>query len=102
MTTRVAIPGATAYHLPAPGAKPVALAEGDLALIVLPAAPPRKDETLTLTVGESTFVLSRNAPVQRTNSKDEHPSLVFSPAPLSDGRLIGQVRIDFRDRCVCE
>jgi hypothetical protein len=98
MTTLLTIPGATAFHLPAPGIPPVALAEGDLTLSLIPAFPPdRPNEAITLTVGGSTFVLTTNAPVQRTNSKNEHPSLVFTPAPLSDGRSIGQVRIDFRD-----
>lgn len=98
MTTLITIPGATAYHLPAPGVEPVPLAEGDISLTLVPAFPPtRPNDAVTLTVGSSTFVLTKNAPVQRTNSKNEHPSFVFTPAPLADGRTIGQVRIDMRD-----
>jgi len=98
MTTLLTIPGATAYHLPAPGITPVALSEGDLTLALVPAFPPsRPTESVTITVGASTFVLTKNAPVQRTNSKNEHPSIVFTPAPLADGRPVGQVRVDFRD-----
>lgn len=99
MTTLITIPAVTAFHLPAPGATPVPLAQGDLALSLLPAAPPtRPAEVLTLSIGSSAFVLARNSPVQKTKSKNEHPSFVFTPAPRDDGRSIGQVRIDMKDR----
>jgi hypothetical protein len=98
MTTLLTIRGTTAYHIPAPGIAPVPLAAGDLTLSLIPAFPPtRPADSVTLTVGASTFVLTKNAPVQRTNAKSEHPSLMFTPAPLADGRTIGQVRIDMQD-----
>lgn len=101
MTTLITIPDTTALHLPAKGVPPVTLAKGELALILLPAAESKTGGTLSLSVGSSTFVLAPNSPVQRTGSNAEHPSFVFTPAPVG-GRSIGQVRIDVADRCDAE
>lgn len=98
MSSLVNIPGAIALHLPAKGAEPVPLANGDLNLTLLPAEPPKRPaETVTLSVGSSTFILAKNSPVQRIRSKNEHPSFVFTPAPPEGGQSIGQVRIDMSD-----
>lgn len=101
MSTLITIKNATALHLPAPGATPVPLAHGDLHLNLLPAAPPERPvDTLIITVGASSFPLAPNSPVQRTRSKNEHPSFIFTPAPPAGGQSIGQVRIDMADRYV--
>ncbi len=98
MTSLVTIPGTVALHLPARGAAPVPMANGDLHLTLLPADPPtRKEDVLTLSVGSSAFVVAKNSPVQRIRSKNEHPSFVFTPAPPEGGQSIGQVRIDMTD-----
>ncbi|WOO80184.1 uncharacterized protein LOC62_03G003695 [Vanrija pseudolonga] len=98
MSTLTTIKNATALHLPAPGATPVPLAHGDLHLNLLPAAPPeRPTDTLIITVGASSFPLAPNSSVQRTRSKNEHPSFIFTPAPPAGGQSIGQVRIDMAD-----
>ncbi|TXT07385.1 hypothetical protein VHUM_03105 [Vanrija humicola] len=98
MSTLITIKNTTALHLPAPGAAPVPLAHGDLHLNLLPAAPPeRPHDTLIITVGASSFPLGENSPVQRTRSKNEHPSFVFTPATPDGGQSIGQVRIDMAD-----
>ncbi|BEJ12044.1 hypothetical protein CspHIS471_0205040 [Cutaneotrichosporon sp. HIS471] len=98
MTSLVSIPGCVALHLPARGVAAVPMANGDLHLTLLPADPPsRKEEILTLSVGSSAFVVAKNSPVQRIQSKNEHPSFVFTPAPPEGGQSIGQVRIDMSD-----
>lgn len=98
MTSLVSIPGCIALHLPARGAAPVPMANGDLHLTLLPADPPtRKEDVLTLSIGASAFIVAKNSPVQRIQSKNEHPSFVFTPAPPEGGQSIGQVRIDMSD-----
>lgn len=96
MTSLITIPDTTALHLPARGVPPVPLAHGDLSLLLLPASDSSSKDSLSITVGKSTFVLAPNSPVQRTRSNAEHPSFIFTPAPVG-GQSIGQVRIDVPD-----
>ncbi|KAK8845398.1 hypothetical protein IAR55_006111 [Kwoniella newhampshirensis] len=94
MTTLVDIPSAAAFHLPTPTSDPLPLSAGDLTLTLIPANPPtHPSQTLTLTVGSSSFPLLPISPVQRVEAKDEHPSYVFSPVPADGGDPIGQVKI---------
>lgn len=84
------------YHSRTPASDLLPLSSGTLTLVLLPANPPtQKTETLTLTVGASSFPLSPKLPVQKLRSKDEHPWYSFSPAPPApDGsKPVGQVRI---------
>ncbi|WWD22344.1 hypothetical protein CI109_106835 [Kwoniella shandongensis] len=94
MTTLVDIPSAAAFHLPTPASDPLPLSAGDLVLTLIPANPPtHPSQTLTLTIGSSSFPLLPNSPVQKVEAKDEHPSYVFSPVSADGGASIGQVKI---------
>jgi len=93
------IPQCTAYHLPTPTSSPLPLASGDLVLSVLPANPPtHPSESLTLTIGSAAFPLLPNSPIQKIQSKDEHPSYIFAPVASDGGDSIGQVKITVNDR----
>ena len=101
MTTLVDIPSCTAVHLPTPTSSPLPLAFGDLTLTIIPANPPaHPSQTVTLTIGASSFPLLPNSPVQKIGSIKEHASYVFSPVPADGGAGIGQVKITMKDRHV--
>ncbi|WVQ80422.1 hypothetical protein IAT38_002527 [Cryptococcus sp. DSM 104549] len=98
MTTLIEIPNTSVFHVPTPTSKPLPLSEGDLTLTLIPADPPTNPApTVTLTVGASSFPLLANAPVQRVQSKEEHPSYAFFPKPPKGGTAVGQVRIKLKD-----
>ncbi|KAK4683455.1 hypothetical protein P7C73_g6808, partial [Tremellales sp. Uapishka_1] len=73
---------------------PLPLSAGELLLTLLPANPPTTPaQTLTLTIGASSFPLLPNSPVQKVKANDQHSSYVFSPVPADGGASIGQVKI---------
>ncbi|KAJ9105023.1 hypothetical protein QFC19_003654 [Naganishia cerealis] len=79
--TLVTIPHVKALHLPLPTSDPVLLAEGDLRLSLLPAAPPNHPhETLTLSIGHATFPITNKTPVVKTDTILQHASYLFAPA----------------------
>ncbi|KAL0243970.1 hypothetical protein I308_105233 [Cryptococcus tetragattii IND107] len=95
MSTLIEIPDCSVYHLPTPASDPLPLSSGTLTLVLLPPSPSTHNaETLTLTIGASSFPLSPKLPIQKLKSKDEHPWYSFSPAPPApDGsQPVGQVR----------
>ncbi|ODN75920.1 hypothetical protein L202_05904 [Cryptococcus amylolentus CBS 6039] len=97
MTTLIDIPAVAAFHLPTPASSPLPLSSGDLSLVLLPAAPPTTPaETLTLNVGSSSFPLTKRYPVQKVQSKDEHPTYAFGVQAPEAGASVGQVRITMK------
>jgi hypothetical protein len=94
MTTLAEIQNVKALHLPTPGAQPVTLSTGTLTLSLIPANPPsHPSETVALTVGASSFPVLPNTPVQKIETKEEHPRYAFSPRPADGGAAIGRVKI---------
>lgn len=101
MTTLVEIPDCRAFHLPGPDIDPLPLASGTLTLALIPANPPsHPSETVALSIGSSAFSVLPNTPVQKVESKEEHPRYVFSPAPADGGAAIGRVKIALKARYV--
>jgi len=99
MTTLVDIPSCTALHIPTPTSQPLPLSSGDLTLTLIPANPPtHPSQTVTLTIGASSFPLLPNSPVQKIQSAKEHASYIFTPVPADGGAGIGRVKIVMKDR----
>lgn len=97
-TTLLTIPTTKAYHLP-PGAPPILLAQGDLALRLIPAhLPDHPRETITLSVGGAAFPLTRETPVVKTDTTAQHASYLFRPR-MGDhaGGGVGKVKITLKE-----
>jgi hypothetical protein len=99
MTTLLTIPDVKALHVASPGVAPLPLSSGDLTLVVIPANPPtHPSETITLSVGSSSFPLLPNSPLQRVKAKEEHASYLFSPVSADGGAGVGQVLLQMKGR----
>jgi hypothetical protein len=99
MSALITIGNTTALHLPTADAAPLPLANGDLTLVLIPANPPtHPSETLTVSIGASSFPLLPNSPLQKVKTIDEHPTFQFTPVPADGGAGVGQVRIQLAPR----
>lgn len=100
MSTIIDIPSCTALHLPTPNATALPLSTGELTVTVLP------DQTLTLSIGTSSFPLTQRTKIQKVQTINQHPTYLFSPilpvsasgdASTAGERTIGQVKIVMKD-----
>jgi len=99
MSTLIEIPSVKIEHLPTASSEPLPLADRILSLTLLPPSATHPSETLTITVGSTSFPLSQATPVHKVHAAPivhAHPTYVFSPAAAGTGAPIGQVRISMK------
>ncbi len=105
MTTLITIQSVTAYHLPTKSSQPIPLATGELVVTEVPANPPTTSApTLTLTVGTTSFPITRATPLSAIDTTSQHTAYIFTPtAPTSvpdvtnpDIASVGHVKLVFK------